>query len=223
MTRVATINLPFGRDGHKRRLLAPAKRASAAIHFLNRHRVGLVTLQELASPSAAVIRLRHRRWAIVTARPNNVFRRLSLFNAIAYRRDEWRMTGREDIRVPMPGRRRGLNMLALTLVHRRTGERVTVIGVHNPRRKTDAATNQRARAIQTDRALRLAAEGRRVLVMGDFNDGHADDALRDAGMRVGAAHGVDVIAGLGVTFGRSEHHAVPFSDHAAVIADVRLT
>lgn len=223
---IASLNLP--RHADKGWLVEPARRAVLAIRYMVANGVEVVGLQELATIARTAFKA-DPRWILVAAPPNNIIRGVRIGNAVAFQRQAWRRVGpKRTLKVRMPGRPRGLNMAAVLLEHRRTaGALVAVLAIHNPRRKTDPATNARALALEVAYARQLREAGYPVLVVGDFNRTDAAQAFREAGFKVVVRHVVDLIVGAGLTReGGDQVHTTGvegvFTDHAMISGDVRI-
>jgi hypothetical protein len=133
----------------------------------------VVVLNEFESPPASVV-ASDGDWELHRATPNNRFRDgNSSGNGIAWRRDTWTAVGVGEFTVPW---KVTLHMPVVTLQHRNTGARVTVIGVHNPASTSKAGNQSGARAVARRielaqvAALRRADPSTPVLVAGDFNE-----------------------------------------------------
>lgn len=231
-----TLNLPSQVRGHKSWLYKHPKRTNEAVRLWNHLDAEVVCLQELATVSRTQIRAR-RRWALATT-TNDVFPFRRVGNGIAWRKDRWRLIGRNTIHVATPTHpKRGIRFPVVTLQHiDEPTVRLAVISVHVPtasamgealRHDKDSTVVAAARRKINGQILNVAetlmARGIPVLIGGDFNDGHARNLY--ASWTVGAQHQVDHIFGKGVRFGSSED--VPtgrISDHPAMpTVPVQLT
>ena len=202
----------------------------------------VVVLNEFEDPAAAVV-TGDGAWQLHRATPNNRFRGGNTNgNAVAWRSDTWSAVTLEEFTVPW---KVTLHMPVVTLEHRRTGARVTVVGVHNPASTRKAGNQSGARAVARRvelaqvAALRRADPSTPVVVAGDFNErsevycaflgaGLKSSAPRPAGARCRApGHSVDWVFGTtGLTFGgevvdRSTLGSI--SDHPLITAAVSLS
>lgn len=233
--KAATLNLPSQVRGHKAGLYPHPKRTNEAVRLWNRLGVQVVALQELATMSRATIRA-HRRWQLATT-TNDIFPFRRIGNGVAWRKDEWRLLGRDTIHVLTPTHpKRGVRFPVVTLVNvDEPTVRLVVIAVHIPTatamgdalgKRRDSPEVVAARTKINGQVLNVAqnyvARGLPVLIAGDFNDGHARSLY--SSWTVGAQHQVDHIFGKGLRFGNSED--VPtgrISDHPAMpTVDVQL-
>ncbi len=133
----------------------------------------VVVLNEFETPAASVV-TSDGDWQLHRATPNNRFRGGSTSgNGIAWRSDTWTAVGVGEFTVPW---RVTLHMPVVTLQHRDTRARVTVIGVHNPASTAKAGNQSAARAVARRvelaqvAALRGADPSTPVIIAGDFNE-----------------------------------------------------
>ena len=224
----ASLNLPSQVRGKKAWLYPHPKRTNAAVRLWNEHRVEVVAIQELATMSRTQIRAR-RRWGLATT-TNDVFPFRRVGNGVAWRKDQWRLIGRDTIHVLTPTHpKRGIRFPVGTLQNiDEPTVRLVVIGVHIPtatamgealRKRRDSPEVVAARTKINGQVLNVAesyvARGLPVLVAGDFNDGHARRLY--ASWTVGAQHQVDHVFGKGLRFGTSEDvDTGRISDHPAM-------
>ena len=208
----ASLNLPSQVRGKKANLYAHPKRTRAAIRLWNAQRVEVVSLQELATMSRTQIRAR-RRWGLVTT-TNDIFPFRRIGNGVAWRKDRWRLLGRDTIHVVTPTHpKRGVRFPVVTLQNRdEPTVRLVFIAVHIPtavamgqalRLRKDSpgviAARTKINAQVLAVANRYVARGLPVIIAGDFNDGHVRTLY--PGWAVGAQHQVDHVMGKGVRFG----------------------
>ena len=133
----------------------------------------VVVLNEFETPAASVVGS-DGDWQLHRATPNNRFRDGNTNgNAVAWRTDTWSAVAVDEFTVPW---RVTLHMPVVTLQHRSTGARVTVVGVHNPATTARAGNQSGARAVarRTELAqvasLRQADPATPVVIAGDFNE-----------------------------------------------------
>jgi endonuclease/exonuclease/phosphatase family metal-dependent hydrolase len=201
----------------------------------------VVVLNEFESQAASVVEA-DGDWELHRATPNNRFRDGNTNgNAIAWRSDTWSEVAADEFTVPWQVT---LHMPVVTLEHRGTGARITVVGVHNPASTPKAGNQSGARVVarRTELArvagLRAADPSTPVLVAGDFNEradvycsflgaGLQSSAPRPAGAGCHApGHSVDWVFGsTGLSFGgevvdRSTLGTI--SDHPLLTASVSL-
>jgi endonuclease/exonuclease/phosphatase family metal-dependent hydrolase len=201
----------------------------------------VMVFNEFEDPAAAVVSA-DGDWQLHRATPNNRLRDGSTNgNAVAWRSDTWTEVAASEFTVPW---KITLHLPVVTLEHRATGARVTVVGVHNP--ATTAKAGNQAGARGTARqvelaevtALRQADPSTPVVVAGDFNErGEVYCAFLGAGLQSSAprppgagcrapGHSVDWVFGTtGLSFGgevvdRSTLGSI--SDHPLLTAAVSL-
>lgn len=225
----ATLNLPSQIRGRKRHLYPHPKRTNAAVRLWNRLGVEVIAIQELATMSRATIRA-HPRWGLLTT-TNDRFPLRRIGNGIAWRKDRWRLIGRDVIHVDTPTHKRGLRFPVAVLANiDEPTVRVVVIAVHIPTARDMGAAlrvhrdhprvvaaRNKLNGLVLNAAETHVARGLPVLIAGDFNDGNVRDVY--ASWTVGTQHQVDQILGKGVKFtaknaaevGRiSDHPAMPY-------------
>ena len=149
------------------------QRMAGGLARLEASGASVAVLNEFENPAASVV-LGDGDWELHRATPNNRFRDGNTSgNAIAWRRDTWALLAAEEFTVPWTVT---LHMPVATLEHRRTGARVTVIGVHNPATTKRQGNQSSARAVARRvelaqvAALRRADPSTPVLLAGDFNE-----------------------------------------------------
>lgn len=215
--KLAGLNLPAHAD--KRRLLPPGMRAAAAFTSLNKNKRGIVGITELATISRLSIKAR-RRWALVDAAPNNVFGLNRIGNAVAFRTDLYELVWRRNVKVPMPGRRRGLNLLVVGLRCLATGRMVCVISFHAPRKKLDPATNKRVLIEVAEWLAQWQDKGVTGYAIGDTNNYVlASYLFREAGAKELNHDDVVVLAGVNCTLVTASRTEGRYSDHGIPMAD----
>jgi endonuclease/exonuclease/phosphatase family metal-dependent hydrolase len=143
---------------------APARaRTKGLINLLeNKHPADLIGLQEFQSPQRTLFR------DLVGSDYGVRWRR---DNAVAWKRSVFSFVEAHSLRIPyFHGRLR--NMPVVTLRHRVTGQKVTMISVHNPANVRGPAAHHRAEAVRRERhhVEKLRKDGRLVFLVGDFND-----------------------------------------------------
>ncbi len=133
----------------------------------------IMVLNEFESPQASVV-LADGDWALHRATLNNTFRDGNgSGNAIAWRKDTWKMVATSEFTVPWQVT---LHMPVVRLEHVETKAQVIVIGVHNPA-STSVKGNQSgsrtiARQIELDYITDLheAMPGVPIILAGDMNE-----------------------------------------------------
>lgn len=216
---IAFTSLPSHAD--KRALVVPKLRGPGLVRWAREGNHNVVGISELATISSSFIRL-VPGLGLVCAKPNNVFGPIRICNALMYRKWLYTVVRVRDLNVPMPGRKRGLNMVAVLLENRQTGERFWVIVWHAPRKKLDPHTNVLVRR----EVILLAKElhkntGHPVYPVGDSNDRRALAVFRRVGFRIPAEEEVTMIAALEdeddrLVWGPDKGEHVRWSDHVAL-------
>ncbi len=133
----------------------------------------VVALQEFETPQANVV-LADGDWDLYRATPNNTFRDGNTNgNAVGWRKDTWKLVGAREVDVPWDVT---LHMPVVTLEHRQTKARVTVMGVHNPattaKQGNQAGSRSRARELELAMVRSLLQEFSSIplIVAGDMNE-----------------------------------------------------
>jgi hypothetical protein len=174
--RVGTFNVLGAHltgPGNDRPSFRPgAQRMAGAVSMLESSGISIVALQEFENPAASVL-AGDGDWDLHRGTPNVTFRDgNSSGNAIAWRRDQWKLVDTTEFTVPWQVT---LHMPVVTLENLATGARVTVVGVHNPA-STKKQGNQQgarntARAIEIEQIRRLrGASTTPVILGGDMNE-----------------------------------------------------
>ncbi|MGA8209145.1 MAG: endonuclease/exonuclease/phosphatase family protein [Nocardioidaceae bacterium] len=152
----------------KRGMASGARRTLGVVRLLNRHRADIVGFQELQRPQYVAFRKRvGHRYAVWHPGTDTD-------NAVAWRRDRFRLVKARSLRVPyFEGRVR--RMPVLRLRDRHTGKAVAVLNVHNPADTRQYPRQGRWRRVAVSREVALvrwlARRNRTpVLVTGDMND-----------------------------------------------------
>ena len=175
--RIASYNVlghHLTAPGGGRRGFAPGTtRVANGLARLESAGASVVVLNEFESPQAGVV-LADGDWGLHRATLNNTFRDGNgSGNAIAWRKDTWRVLDTTEFTVPWQVT---LHMPVVRLEHLGTKAQVIVIGVHNPA-STSVKGNQsgsRAVARQIELAyiteLREAAPSVPIIIAGDMNE-----------------------------------------------------
>lgn len=223
--RTGFANLPAHAD--KRRLVAPVMRARGLKKWADVENRNVVGIAELATISRLYLRT-VPGWSLVGAKFNNVFPGNRLNNALWFNTDVYTKCRVRHLRVPMDGRPRGLNMVAVLLESKATKERCWFIVWHAPRKKLDWVANQAVINAVIDLGIELnEATGHPVIALGDSNNREhlhdfyeaRNDSNQRAGYTVGTEADVLSIIGLGIHWLQEGRTRVNWSDHFAIRAN----
>ncbi len=179
--------------GNKTGYASGPARMGMAMQILRSFKVDVVGLQEFEPiQNYSFLRRGGGQWDTY---PGMQLGRKGVRNSVAWRTDVWDVVTTRTLsspyfrgnRVPMP---------YVQLEHRKTGQRVWFINIHNPTSNAKRGQNERFRDIGTTLQVNLAnrleaATGDPVILMGDFNE-RAEAFCRVTGTGMSASAGGSV-------------------------------
>jgi hypothetical protein len=223
--RVAAVNAP--ETARAELLSPPLARAQRLLGLLAEDEVDAAAVQESGTYLRRAAGERPG-WSSTWAPPNNVVGEREVGNGIVYRGAPLAILDEASLRVPMPGRPRGLNFPVRIFEHRADADRrarFVMISFHAPTRRDDPDDTTRAavRRSLLAYARRCQRAGLPVVLAGDANDGDYASHFR-GDLEAAFHHGVDwVLVSPEVRVHGGSSRAIPLlSDHDAIVATVSV-
>lgn len=146
-----------------------SQRMKSALAKFDAQGVSVAGLQEMEDVQARTI-TQSGQWQVHRATPNNRFRDgTTMFNAIAWRTDQWSLESTDELRVRYQSRWLHLPIVTLQST---SGEQITVMNVHNPSNEKGGDKSQwrkRARAAELEKLKELQTQAP-VVLTGDMNE-----------------------------------------------------
>ena len=223
--RVSSFNVPETRRASL--LTSREARANRVLNLLRDNNVSAASVQESGTYLQAAAASRDA-WRSTWAPHNSFVNGRRIGNGIVFRRASLRLLDSHDLRVPMPGAPRGLNIPVRLFEYRSdSGERArfAMISFHAPTRRADPSDTTRRALRQTllRYIQRCHRRGIPVVLAGDANDGAYAQHFRPA-LKVASHHVVDwILVSREIrVHGEFSRSAPLLSDHHAIMAAISV-